>query len=136
MNWVVDTCVVIDVLENDPSFGLSSATLLEQRLSEGLSICPITFVELAPAFEGDWEEQERFLRQAGIDSRGGWTTADTRIAHQAWHLHIAARRTGVMPKRPIAAVLIGAYASSRRGLITRNPGDFRRNFPDLKILEP
>jgi hypothetical protein len=61
MTWVVDTCVVIDVLEDDPSFGLRSATLLEQKLGEGLSICPVTFVELAPAFTGDLEEQARFL---------------------------------------------------------------------------
>ena len=136
MTWVVDTCVVIDVLENDPSFGLRSATLLEQKLGDGLSICPVTFVELAPAFEGDLEQQERFLEQAGIDSRSGWVAADTRTAYQAWHLHIAARRSGILPKRPIADVLIGAYASNRRGLITRNPRDFRRNFSDLKIIEP
>jgi|TARA_B110000037_G_C16980365_1_gene448727 predicted nucleic acid-binding protein len=136
MTWVVDTCVVIDVLENDPSFGLRSATLLEQKLGDGLSICPVTFVELAPAFEGDLEQQEHFLEQAGIDSRCGWVAADTRTAYQAWHLHIAARRSGILQKRPIADVLIGAYASNRRGLITRNPRDFRRNFSDLKILEP
>jgi len=136
MTWVIDTCVVIDVLENDPTFGLRSASLLDQKLSEGLSLCPVTFVELAPAFDGDWEEQERFLDQAGIDFRDGWTSADTRAAHQAWHLHITARRAGLLPKRPIADVLIGAYAMNRRGLITRNPDDFRRNFPSLLFLEP
>ena len=33
-------------------------------------------------------------------------------------------------------LLIGAYAANRRGLITRNPDDFRKNFPDLTILQP
>jgi predicted nucleic acid-binding protein len=136
MTWVVDTCIVIDILENDPNFGLRSATLLEAKLDEGLSICPVTFVELAPAFEGNGNEQETFLRQAGIGFREGWTTADTRTAHLAWYQHIAARRSGILPKRPIADVLIGAFATNRRGLITRNPADFRRNFPELQILEP
>ena len=136
MTLVVDTCIVIDILENDPNFGLRSATLLEAKLDEGLSICPVTFVELAPAFEGNANEQETFLRQAGIGFREGWTTADTRTAHLAWHQHIAARRSGILPKRPIADVLIGAFATNRRGLITRNPADFRRNFPELQILEP
>ena len=136
MTWVVDTCIVIDILENDPNFGLRSATLLEAKLDEGLSICSVTLVELAPAFGGNGNEQETFLRQAGIGFRDGWTASDTRTAHLAWHLHIAARRSGVLPKRPIADVLIGAYATNRHGLITRNPADFRRNFPDLKILEP
>jgi hypothetical protein len=38
MNWIVDTCVVIDLLENDPDFGLRSARLLEQRLAAGASL--------------------------------------------------------------------------------------------------
>jgi predicted nucleic acid-binding protein len=136
MKWVVDTCIVIDVWENDPSFGLRSATMLEAKLAEGLCICPVTFVELAPAFEGNGHEQESFLRQAGIGFRDDWKTADTKAAHLAWHFHISARRSGIFPKSPIADVLIGAYASNRRGLITRNPADFRRYFPDMEILEP
>lgn len=136
MIWVVDTCVILDVLEDDPEFGLRSARLLEQRLAEGLGICPVTHVELAPAFGGDLGAQKCFLDQAGIDYRGGWTLADTEAAHRAWHLHVAARRSGTLAKHPIADILIGAFASNRRGLITRNPRDFRNNFPDLQILEP
>ncbi len=136
MIWVVDTCVVLDLLENDPDFGLRSASLLEEHLAEGLGICPVTHVELAPAFAGDLDDQKRFLDQAGIDYRGGWTLADTEAAHQAWHLHVSARRSGTLAKRPIADILIGAFASNRLGLITRNARDFRSNFPNLRILEP
>jgi len=136
MTWIVDTCVVIDLLENDPDFGLRSAQLLEAHLPEGLAICPVSQIELAPAFEGDLAAQKSFLNQAGIHHHHGWTIADTEAAHRAWHLHIAARRAGTLPKRPIADILIGAYAANRRGLITRNPDDFRQNFPDLTILQP
>lgn len=136
MSWVIDTCIVIDVLENDPSFGLRSATLLQQKLREGLAICPVTFVELAPAFQGNQGQQEHFLTQAGIGFRDGWSTQDTMIAHHAWHGHIVARRSGERRKRPIADILIGAYAMNRDGLITRNAVDFRKRFPDLTILEP
>lgn len=136
MMWVVDTCVILDVLEDDVEFGLRSARLLQERLPEGLVICPVTQIELAPAFGGDLLEQKRFFDQAGIDYVAGWTVADTESAHRAWHRHVAARRSGRLAKRPIADVLIGAFASNRRGLITRNAGDFRANFPELKILEP
>jgi len=136
MTWIVDTCIVIDLLENDPDFGLRSARLLEARLAEGLAICPVTQIELAPAFDGDLAEQKRFLALAGINDHPGWTLADTEAAHRAWHLHIAARRAGTLPKRPIADLLIGAFAANRRGIITRNPVDFRENFPHLTILEP
>ena len=53
MTWVVDTCVVLDVLEDDPQFGRASARLLERLLREGLAISPVTMVELAAAFGGD-----------------------------------------------------------------------------------
>ena len=136
MNWIVDTCVVIDVFENDPDFGLRSARLLQARLPEGLALCPVTQIELAPAFDGDLSAQKDFLDQAGIHHNLGWSLADTETAHRAWHLYIAGRRAGTLPKRPIAGILIGAFAANRRGLITRNPGDFRPVFPKLTILEP
>jgi len=136
MNWVVDTCVVLDVLENDPAFGRGSAELLEKHLPDGLEISPVTQVELAPAFDGDLEEQKRFLGLAGIRFRSHWTVDDTEAAHSAWQRHIQGRRTGNLPKRPLADILIGAFASNRRGLITRNARDFRNHFPGLVILEP
>jgi hypothetical protein len=34
----------------------------------------------------------------------------------------------------VAEVLIGAYALRFQGLITRNPGDFQRFFPNLNLL--
>jgi predicted nucleic acid-binding protein len=56
--------------------------------------------------------------------------------HRAWHQPIAGRRAGTLPRCPIADLLIGAFAANRRGLITRNPGDFRINFPHITLLEP
>jgi hypothetical protein len=42
MSWVVDTCVLIDVLEDDPTFGDPSTNLLERLLRNGLVLCPVT----------------------------------------------------------------------------------------------
>ena len=53
MAWVIDTCLLIDVAENDPSFGVASATIIDSKRIEGLTICPVTYVELAPVFNGD-----------------------------------------------------------------------------------
>jgi predicted nucleic acid-binding protein len=136
MIWIVDTCVVLDVLENDPDFGMPSAMLLEARLGDGLAVSPVTMVELAPAFAGDLGAQKRFLDLAGINYLEPWTSADTEVAHAGWQRHIAARRSGHQAKRPIADILIGAFAHNRRGLISRNGRDFRPAFPDLVILEP
>lgn len=57
MAWVVDSCVLLDIRMNDANFGLPSARCLAAHLSEGLTIAPITYVELAPAFGGDAQVQ-------------------------------------------------------------------------------
>lgn len=134
--WVVDTCMVLDVLEDDPEFGRPSAAVLEKLLPQGLSISPVTMVELSAAFEGDLAEQKRFLDQAGISHMEPWSALDTEAAHAAWNAYVLARRAHRAAKRPIADILIGGFAVNRSGLVTRNAGDFRRWFPSLKIREP
>lgn len=134
--WVVDTCVVLDVLENDPSFGLRSAKLLERLLPDGLCVPPVTMVELSAAFGGDLLEQKRFLDQAGISYGEQWTSADTEASHKAWNAYVQARRSEKVAKRPVADLLIGGFALNRDGLVTRNPADFKRWFPKLTIREP
>jgi predicted nucleic acid-binding protein len=136
MKWVIDTCVLIDVLEDDPAFGRKSANLLEKSLRDGLVLCPVTMVELSPAFDGNLETQKHFLEQVGIDFTDPWTLGDTECAHRAWNSYVQARRASDAPKRPLADLLIGAFASRQKGLITRNPADFRRWFPKLKLRQP
>ena len=42
MKWVVDTCVVIDILCGDSQFSALSADALDARRDEGLCIAPAT----------------------------------------------------------------------------------------------
>lgn len=133
--WVIDTCVVLDVFENDPQFGLSSAKLLDKLLPSGLTVSPVTLVELSAAFDGDLLEQKRFLEQMGVSHSEEWTLADTEASHRAWNSYVKARRIDRVPKRPVADILIGGFAQNRQGLVTRNSSDFRRWFPKLVIRE-
>lgn len=135
MAWVVDTCVLIDVLEDDPEFGAASAGTLSRRLDDGLLVSPVTYVELAPAFGGSRALQDEFLQGVGVEPEQPWTETDTLAAHAAWSRHIERRLRGG-DKRPVADVLIGGYASRFDGLISRNPKDFRRDFPKLVIVDP
>ncbi len=136
MAWVVDTCVLIDILEDDPQFGRASALSLDTHASDGLVVCPISYAELAPAFGGDPALQDEFLSGVGADYRQDWTWDDTLGAHEAWERFIRRRRAGLLPKRPLADILIGAFASRHGGLITRNPDDFKSVFPDLPLRVP
>ena len=136
MAWVVDTCVLIDVAEADPTFGVASAKLLDLKRSEGLTVCPVTYVELAPVFNGDQVAQEEFLFNLGLNWPEAWTQSDTEEAHRAWHRYVAVRRAAKIPKRPLADILIGAFASRCDGILTRNESDFRTVFPNLVIAVP
>lgn len=136
MAWVVDTCVLIDVLEDDPSFGELSARTLDAHAEDGLVVCPVTYVELAPAFEGSRSFLEEFLDEIGISYREDWNWRDTVAAHGAWHAYIRRRRARQVSRRPVADILIGSFALRFQGLITRNADDFRSAFPDLELLIP
>ena len=134
--WVVDTCVIFDVFQGDPRFARASTLLLGKFPPQSLTISPVTMVELTPAFDGDLAAQKSFLTTADIDYTEAWHAADTELAQVAWHAFVSARKAEKLPRRPIADILIGAFAMNRSGLITRNPADFRRWFPKLAIKEP
>lgn len=134
--WVVDTCVLIDLLRRDEAFATPAADALDAKRPEGLTIAPITYVELAPALGGDIRAQDYFLSEIGITVDFEGKKDVVLAAHRAWHDHIRRKRKGEVPKRPIADVMIGAYAESKGGLITRNEDDFRALFPNLRIFNP
>jgi predicted nucleic acid-binding protein len=124
MAWVVDTCVLLDIRMKDERFGLKSADCLAAHLRDGLAIAPVTYVELAPAFGGDARIQEEFLGRTGVEWVTSWTRADTEMAHRLWGEYVRAKRAGALGKRPVADVLIEAFAGRFEGLITRNPKHF------------
>ena len=136
VTWIVDTCVVLDVLDGDPEFGLVSARCLDSLAGEGLALCPVSYVELAPAFLGNAGRQNEFLSGVGIDYALSWDWKDTQQAHKAWERYIVKRRENRISRRPVADILIGAFAAGRRGLVTRNPDDFKMVFHDLAIVTP
>ena len=125
MAWVVDTCVLLDIHCADPQFAQSSADCLTERLSDGLVISPLTYVELAPAFGGNVKLQDQFLAEVGVEWPAPWILQDTLNAHQLWYAHIEKKRIGTELKRPIADMFISAFAQRFQGLITRNPKDFK-----------
>ncbi len=104
MAWVVDTCLLIGVAEADAAFGVPSAGLLDRKSADSLTICPATYVELAPVFNGDQTAQNEFLFNLGVTWPEAWNQADTEEAHRAWNRYVSARRAGKDPKRPLADI--------------------------------
>ena len=134
--WAVDTCVIIDVLCGDGEFSTKSADAIDAKRDDGLVIAPITYVELAPSFGGNAQDQDIVLADLGIDVDFGGSKEVVLEAHTAWYEHVLRKRAGETIKRPIADVLIGAFAMQKGGLITRNEADFRSLYPNLPIFNP
>ena len=133
---VVDTCILIDVSEDDPEFGERSAECLATHLDDGLTVSPVTYVELAPVFDGSRRLLDEFLAGLGIDGSAIFDMADRHAAFSAWARHISERRARKAGKRPVADVLIGALALRHDGLVTRNGDDFLALYPKLPIVDP
>lgn len=145
---VVDTCVLVDIALPDPVFGAKSAVYLERLRADGygLSVAPVTMVELAPTFGGDLISQKEFLDLVGVSYDEPWTAVETEAAHPAWAAYVARRQAarkkhpnGIQAKEPrrlVADVLIGAFASQRGGIVTRDPEHFARWFPGVDLRNP
>ena len=87
MICAVDTCILIDILEMDPDFGRASALCLRDYASEGLVICPVSMIELSPAFDGNLLRQKEFLRLCGVSYDQDFDAADAVCALCLGSLH-------------------------------------------------
>lgn len=132
MAWVVDTSVLLDIRHNDPQFGPAAAACLVRYLPEGLILCPVTYIELAPEFAGDSALQEKFFQRVGVQWLEPWTRRDTENAFRLWADHVAKKRSGHVGQRPVANVLIEAFAQRFQGLITRNT----RHLSTVEVVIP
>ena len=63
MTWVVDTCVILDILDGKSKFAEKSSQALQSKMDDVLVVAPISYVELSPAFNGDVRAQNEFLGQ-------------------------------------------------------------------------
>ena len=80
MPWVVDSCVLLDVALKDPVHGVASALFLEARRGDGLTVCPVSIVEIAPFFGGNAATVREFIKLMGADGSASWMEADSEAA--------------------------------------------------------
>lgn len=133
---IVDTCVLIDIADDDAEFGKSSLECLIAHLPGGLIVSPITYVELAPVFDRSRRLLDEFLDGLRIDHGASFDPPSRDAAFSGWVRYVSQRRAGRVVRRPVADALIGALAVRHDGIITRNGDDFRPFFPELDIVDP
>jgi len=130
---LVDSNVLIDVLEEDPRWFKWSATQLASAVDEGSAVInPIVYAEVAADF-ATLEELERAL--APFDLRREalpWDAAF--LAAKAYKLY---RKRGGTKRSPLPDFYIGAHASlAGHALLTRDPRRYREYFPKLRLISP
>jgi predicted nucleic acid-binding protein len=96
----------------------------------------VSYVELAPVFDGSAARLDEFLDGLGVDHTASFGLTDRRAAFSAWARHVSTKRAGKAKRRPVADALIGALAARHDGIITRNGGHFRSFYPQLTLVDP
>jgi predicted nucleic acid-binding protein len=130
---LVDSCVLIDVLADDPHWADWSVDQLDTLSQAGpLLINPIILAELSPRFE---TAQDLELALAGLPLRRAplpWDAAF--LAGQAFKLY---RQSMGRKASPLPDFYIGAHATVQNlALLTRDVARYQTYFPKLKLIAP
>jgi predicted nucleic acid-binding protein len=130
---LVDTNVLLDVVEDDPQWAdWSQAQLEAASLSDRLAINPVIYSELSIAF-ARVEELERLLGEAGL--------AVEEIPREALFLagkaFVEYRRRKGTKQGVLPDFYIGAHAAVMQWpLLTRDAGRYRGYFPTVRLITP
>lgn len=130
---LVDSCVLIDVLANDPDWAewsLEKLDLLGQQAP--LVINPLLLAEISPRFAGA-ADLDAALQQLPIKREAlPWNAAY--LAGQAFKIYCTAKGK---KRSPMPDFYIGAHALvSNMRLLTRDAIRFQIYFPKLNIISP
>lgn len=129
--WLVDTNVLIDIINDDPQFAESSTQVLERCTQTGiLVINPVIYGGVGPICDS-LEELDSLLPR-DLFRRDDLIWEATFLAGQAFRRY---RQNKEQKKRVQADFLIGAHASvAGFGLISRDSG-YAKYFK-LELLNP
>ena len=130
---LVDSCVLIDVLENDREWADWSQQQLESWSARGpLLINPVIYAELA-AYASSKEALDAEVAGAGLELRDFPSEA----LFLAGRAHAAYRRRGGVRAGVLADFLIGAQAAVLAiPILTRDTTRFRSYFTTVKLVSP
>ena len=130
---LVDTCVLVDVLQNDPQWAdWSIAQLRAQATLHALAINPVVYAEISLSFS-TLEALDEVVVMLGLEV--------CEIPRPALFLAAKAyaqyRRRGGSRQQVLPDFFIGAHAAVQGWpLLTRDARRFRTYFPTLDVVAP
>jgi predicted nucleic acid-binding protein len=130
---LVDTNVLLDVVQDDPRWGgWSQAHLEAASLTERLAINPVVYAELSIAFERI-EELDAVLADGAIAVE----TLPREALFLAGKVFLDYRRRRGVRRSVLPDFFIGAHAAvTGWSILTRDVGRYRTYFPTVRLLAP
>lgn len=130
----IDTNILIDILEPDPTFGPASREMLKRCLEEGNVVaCGAVWAEIATAYQKDVKGLLQTLNLMKIF----YSPLSQEAALEAARCWYTYRQQGGTRYRIATDFLIGAHALIQcNRLLTRDQGFFRNYFQSLQVIEP
>jgi predicted nucleic acid-binding protein len=133
MSTLVDSNVLLDVLDEDDEWMAWSSSMLSQAAERGrVVINPVVFAETSVTFDTIEELEEALPVSFFVREPLPWQAAF--LAGKAF---AAYRRRGGAARSPLPDFYIGAHAAiAGHTLLTRDPKRYRTYFPKLRIIAP
>jgi predicted nucleic acid-binding protein len=130
---LVDSCVLIDLLANDPNWANWSIEKLDQCSRQGaLVINPLILAEISPRFETANDLDAALSAVPLVRTPLPWDAAF--LAGQAFKVYRLGRGTNASP---MPDFYIGAHALvAGLQLLTRDVARYSRYFPRLPLVSP
>ena len=130
---LVDSCILIDVLADDPQWADWSLDQLEHCAALGpLVINPLILAELSPRFERASDLEAALAGLPLVREALPWDAAF--LAGQAFKVYRQAQGT---KSSPMPDFYIGAHALvGNLRLLTRDAARYRSYFPNLAVVAP
>lgn len=130
---LVDTNVLIDLVQDDPTWAAWSETQLFEAQQRGaLYVNAVAYAELVPAFD-DMAALDGFLKLARISVKD-ISRATAYLAGTAFmrYRQLKGTKTGVL-----ADFFIGAQAQTEGwSILTRDRARYKTYFPDVRLICP
>ena len=134
MNGVlIDSCVILDLLTNDPKWANWSESILEQySQTNTLYINSIIYTEVSMGFE-KIEELEDAISQLGVKV----IEMPRETLFLTGKAFLKYRKNKGTKNSPLPDFFIGAHATvSKFHLITRDLAKYKTYFPQVKLIHP
>ncbi|MBS0471896.1 MAG: type II toxin-antitoxin system VapC family toxin [Proteobacteria bacterium] len=130
---LVDSNVLLDVIADDPHWFEWSSSALSAAISGGrTAINPIIFAEVSMRYS-DIAEIDKLLWERVLVRE----PLPYEAAFLAGKIYLQYRKRGGKRMAPLPDFFIGAHAAvAGYTLLTRNPKDYRRDFPKLELIAP